>query len=148
VLGTSLADSSGAFTYVARDLADGAHSFVAQTGSSQSSAVPITVLPDLTLFSPVNDTRGVTIDHSTYWVETANQPWSLNSPDTHTLRNELRYGDSWDGSSARTEISGNIDAEDTDFNVSYSVMVEPGEPIPTTSPNYVKLGRNRAISRQ
>lgn len=137
-LGTTTADSSGAWAFAPSALSNVAQSFTATatdaTGTSASSAaMAVNVVPNITSFSGAADAtttvNGVAGDNLN-----ANQPWSLTEPDSHTLRFEVRPGDHYhdetsDGGLAeRSEIEmwRKLYQPDTQINVSYGFTLEPG----------------------
>lgn len=137
-LGTTTADSSGAWAFAPSALTNGAQSFTATatdaTGTSASSAaMAVNVVPNITSFSGAVDAtttvNGVAGDNLN-----ANKSWSLTEPDSHTLRFEVRPGDHYydetsDGGLAeRSEIEmwRKLYQPDTQINVSYGFTLEPG----------------------
>lgn len=87
-------------------------------------------------FSAANDAQ-IKIDGASYYVENANKPYSLASPDAHTLRFELRSGDHWSSpvvagysdpvTSERCEVASTVvHPNGTQISLSYDFMVEAG----------------------
>ncbi|WOH67866.1 heparin lyase I family protein [Bradyrhizobium sp. BWA-3-5] len=99
----------------------------------------------ITSFSPTNGSS-LTVDNSKYYVQNANQSWSLQEPNTDTLRFELRSGDHWSSSgysdptsAERSEAGGGtLYSAGTQINVSYEFMVEPGA---TNTAKWIVLGQ-------
>ena len=84
----------------------------------------------MTYFAPATDNWSdpIYIDNAPWFIQTANQPWSITNPDPHTVRLEVRAGDLWaDNDSSRAEIlTANAFADDVVFNTSYTMTIEPG----------------------
>lgn len=141
LLGTTTANSSGAWAFATKPLSDGVHSFTATsadaTGTSPASAaLSATIVPNINSFSGATGSS-VTIDGIRAGVQNANESWSLTSPDTHTLRFSLRSGDNW-STSGWNDLTQNNGAErseirllpeyaqHTQINVDYQLTVQPG----------------------
>jgi hypothetical protein len=94
-----------------------------------SLAVMMSSIGAATAFSPRNG-GDVDVDGLPYYVQNANRPWSLESPEPGTLRFELRPGDVWsqdDPIKERTEIAGEtVYAAGEDITIRYVFRVEPG----------------------
>jgi len=134
-LGTATTNSSGSWSFTTPKLADSTHSLTATASdgsstSAASSALSIKVVPSVTKFVPGTDnwSNPSIIDAQGWYSENAGQSWSVTTPDTHTVRMELRAGDIWaDGDSSRSEIlAANSVANGDIFNASYSMTIEPG----------------------
>lgn len=135
-LGTTTTDASGAWSFTTPKLADSTHSLSATAtdaaGTSPSSAaMSIKVVPSVTqLVSGTDNWSNPTIiDGQGWYNENAGKSWSLTSPDSHTVRTEVRAGDYWadGGNSSRSEIlAANSVTNGQTFNASYSMTVEPG----------------------
>lgn len=87
---------------------------------------PAAAAPGITSFSG-DDGAIIYVDNLPYYVENANQPWSLNLVDSQTLRFELRPGDIWRNTN-RTEIDGYLTMFPIDVvvDVYYDFLLEPG----------------------
>nr|AWM05856.1 hypothetical protein CIT39_04905 [Bradyrhizobium symbiodeficiens] len=134
-LGTATTNSSGSWSFTTPKLADSTHSLTATASdgsstSAASSALSIKVVPSVTKFVPGTDnwSNPSIIDGQGWYSENAGQSWSVTTPDSHTVRMELRAGDIWaDGDSSRSEIlAANSVANGDIFNASYSMTIEPG----------------------
>lgn len=95
-----------------------------------SNGAPV---PDVTKFSGI-DGSSINLDNHPFEVQTV-QPYSLQSPDSQTLRFELRSGDIYGnyGGTERVELEQQIYVDgtfgypaDTDLHVAYDFMLEPG----------------------
>lgn len=95
-----------------------------------SNGAPV---PDVTKFSGI-DGSSINLDNHPFEVQTV-QPYSLQSPDSQTLRFELRSGDIYGnyGGTERVELEQQIYVNgtfgypaDTDLHVAYDFMLEPG----------------------
>ena len=138
LLGTTTVSSSGSWTLETPKLADGDHSLTATAtdssgNTSASSAVmSVNVVPSVTHFVTGTDnwSNPTIIDGQGWYNDNAGKSWSLTTPDSHTVRMEVRAGDYWveDGSSSsRSEIlAANSVSNGGIFNASYSMTVEPG----------------------
>jgi hypothetical protein len=107
--------------------------------SAPLASIPTAPMPDITSFAPASNSF-ISVDGSQYQVQNANQTWSINSPDTQTLRFQVNPGDVWshDGTPGkslttgsylveRSEIAGSTQFQDgTTINVSYNFMIEAG----------------------
>lgn len=120
----------------------GVHSSTAMdmvAGADQVPPTPTdTVATDAetTSFSGANDSI-ITIGGISAQVQNANQSWSLTSPDSHTLRFEVRPGDHW-SNSGFSDLLNNGGAERSEIalepqyksgaviNLSYRFMIEAG----------------------
>jgi hypothetical protein len=139
-IGTSTANSSGVWTFQTKPLTDSNHSFTAtataagSTTSSASAAVTLTVVSDISNFSPLTDqwSSPMYIGGQPYYAENANNngnaPWAITQLDSHTLQFQLRPDDLWvDNASHRSEISGGtIYAANQTIDLSYQFEVLPG----------------------
>ncbi|WFU79160.1 Ig-like domain-containing protein [Bradyrhizobium sp. CIAT3101] len=135
-LGTVVTNSSGSWAFTTPKLADSTHSLTATatdaSGTSAASpAMSIKVVPSVTKFVSGTDnwSNPSTIDGQGWYSENAGQPWSLTTPDSHTVRMELRAGDYWadGGNSSRSEIlAANSVANGDVFNATYQMTIEPG----------------------
>jgi hypothetical protein len=135
-LGTVATSSSGSWAFTTPKLADSTHSLTATatdaSGTSAASPVmSIKVVPSVTKFVSGTDnwSNPSTIDGQGWYSENAGQPWSLTTPDSHTVRMELRAGDYWadGGNSSRSEIlAANSVANGDVFNATYQMTIEPG----------------------
>jgi polysaccharide lyase-like protein len=77
------------------------------------------------------------IDNYTYYVHAPNNPWCITKLDDYTLRFECRPGDrtSGDGTGCyRSEIACGLEhaADNTEINLEYRLMMEPGTANPST----------------
>lgn len=135
-LGTATTNASGSWTFTTPKLSDSTHSLTATASdgsgtSSSSAAMSIKVTPSVTQLVPGTDnwSNPSIIDGQGWYNENAGKSWSLTSPDSHTVRMEVRAGDYWadGGNSSRSEIlAANSVANGQTFNASYSMTVEPG----------------------
>lgn len=135
-LGTATTNASGLWAFTTPELADSTHSLSATasdaTGTSASSpSMSIKVMPSVTQLVPGTDnwSNPSIIDGQGWYNENAGKSWSLTTPDSHTVRMEVRAGDYWadGGNSSRSEIlAANSVANGQTFNASYSMTVEPG----------------------
>ena len=142
VLGTATVDTSGNWAFTTNALANGAQSFTAVDAGVASAPFQMTVSPDITSFSGLDNAR-IVVGGLNYVVQDASQAWSLTNPDTHTLRFEMRGGDLWpEGGSARSEIASypQMFPNAETVNVSYQLKVEPGTAVPVTN-QFVILGQ-------
>src|SRR4051812_23531772 len=136
VLGTVSATSSGVWTFETPKLSNATHSFTVTATDAQgstsapSAAMPVTVVPSITHFVPTTDNWSdpSIIDGLQWYSENANNVWSLTSPDSHTVRMEVRAGDLWaDDDTSRSEIqTSDIFQDGALYNVAYTMTVEPG----------------------
>jgi hypothetical protein len=97
-----------------------------------SNGAPV---PDVTRFSGIDGSL-INLDNHPFEVQTL-QPYSLQNPDSQTLRFELRSGDIYGnyGGTERVELEQQIYVNgtwgypaDTDLHVAYDFMLEPGNP--------------------
>lgn len=96
-----------------------------------SNGAPV---PDVTEFSGIDGSL-IKLDNHPFEVQTL-QPYSLQNPDSQTLRFELRSGDIYgNGGTERVELEQQIYVNgtwgypaDTDLHVAYDFMLEPGNP--------------------
>jgi hypothetical protein len=82
--------------------------------------------------------------------QNANRGWSLNKPNAHTLRFEVRSGDVWveeqpsNKGVERSEIAlARLYEAGTDINISYRFMIEPG---PANTAAWMVVGQFHQIS--
>jgi hypothetical protein len=153
LLGTTTANSSGAWSFATRPLSDGVHSFTATsadaTGTSPASAaLSATIVPNVNSFSGTSGSF-VTVDGMRAGVQNANESWSLTSPDSHTLRFSLHSGDNW-STSGWNDLTQNRGAErseirmvpeyaqGTQINVDYQFTMQPGA---TNTASWLLLGQ-------
>ncbi|WP_375311168.1 Ig-like domain-containing protein [Bradyrhizobium sp. A5] len=135
-LGTVTTNSSGSWAFTTPKLADSTHSLAATATdasgtSAASAAMSIKVVPSVTKFVSGTDnwSNPSVIDGQGWYSENAGQSWSLTTPDSHTVRMELRAGDYWadGGNSSRSEIlAANSVANGDVFNATYQMTIEPG----------------------
>jgi len=135
-LGTVTTNSSGSWAFTTPKLADTTHSLAATATdasgtSAASAAMSIKVVPSVTKFVSGTDnwSNPSIIDGQGWYSENAGQSWSLTTPDSHTVRMELRAGDYWadGGDSSRSEIlAANSVANGDVFNATYQMTIEPG----------------------
>jgi hypothetical protein len=135
-LGSVTTNSSGSWAFNTPKLTDSTHTLTATatdaSGTSAASpAMSIKVVPSVTNFVPGTDnwSNPSTIDGQGWYSENAGQPWSLTTPDSHTVRMELRAGDYWadGGNSSRSEILAASSVANGDiFNATYQMTIEPG----------------------
>lgn len=87
---------------------------------------PAAPVPGITSFSGANGTK-LYVDNFPFYVENANQPWSVSLVDSQTLRFELRPGDIWQNTN-RSEIDGYPTKFPIDMvvDVYYDFLLEPG----------------------
>jgi hypothetical protein len=141
---TVAADGSGDWSCDLGVLSDGSQSVTAtQTSggvtSGSSSTFSFTVAALITTFSSTPSST-FTINGETHEVEGAGQSWSLQNPDSHTLRFEVRTGDRWAGGGdgsylERSEIQndtwqnheswGASIPANTPIKMYYELLVEP-----------------------
>ncbi|MBR0795974.1 heparin lyase I family protein [Bradyrhizobium jicamae] len=102
---------------------------VAGNTSATSQPANAKAVGSITSFSARPRTR-FQIDDTSYQVQGAGRSWSLSSPDSRTLRFEIRPGDyAWFDSSTvdRSEIaSDQMIMSGTSANIAYTFMLEPG----------------------
>ncbi|HET7716750.1 MAG TPA: heparin lyase I family protein [Bauldia sp.] len=73
----------------------------------------------------------VAVGGTLYTIQTADKSYSLTAPAPDTLRFEVRPGDNWQHDSPRyerSEIAGPVYPADEMLEVTYDLMIEPGEP--------------------
>ena len=136
VLGTVTTNSSGIWLFETPKLSDTTHSLTATAtdtsgASATSDPFSVKVVPSVTDFRPASDnwSNPIKIDGQGWYVENGNKAWSLTNPDAHTVRMEVRPGDTWaDDDTARSEILTATNALDHQvFNASFTLTVEPGQ---------------------
>src|SRR5690242_5606820 len=112
LLGTVTTNSSGIWLFETPKLSDTTHSLTATAtdtsgASATSDPFSVKVVPSVTDFRPASDnwSNPIKIDGQGWYVENGNKAWSLTNPDAHTVRMEVRPGDTWaDDDTARSEI--------------------------------------------
>ncbi len=116
----------------------GAHNFTAAELTQAEPAATAGTVTDgaISSFSSANDST-IMIGGLRAHVQNANQSWSLTSPDTRTLRFEVRSGDHWSNAAWSDLLNGDgaerseIDLQSlyksgAVINVSYRFMIEAG----------------------
>jgi hypothetical protein len=140
-LGSEPVSASGWWTSAIERLSGSANRFSSADASSgatrRAPGPPGTMVePNVTSFSGGNGSM-IGIDGNSTIVQNANQPWSLTSPDTHTLRFEVHSGDHWsnanwsdltqNNAAERSEVALLPQyGEGTQVNLSYQLTVQPG----------------------
>ena len=103
--------------------------------SSGPPQFPTAPIPDVVNFQSTSDTAGMTLDGWAVVPRNANKTWSIQNPDTQTLRLELHSGDQWIGdiqanrASERTMVdagSGGLFPPDTTTTVAFNWTVPAG----------------------
>jgi Ca2+-binding RTX toxin-like protein len=135
LLGSTISDGSGNWSYNANGLSDGAHYFATAIRDASgnllegSDHVKITVAPSITGFTAVNDAF-FRIDGQKFQVQSGGQPWSITNPDSHTTRFQVSSGDTWVWDAEgreRSEIAGQTLYKAGEVvTIKYDMMVEPG----------------------
>jgi hypothetical protein len=110
----------------------------APTPSPATNGAPV---PDVTSFTGI-DAPGaaIDVDGARYWVENVSQPYSLENPDSQTLRFELHAGQciengsqndcTNDGAAERSEVdgaAGPLIPNASTIHITYQFMMEPGQ---------------------
>ena len=138
LLGTTIADASGNWSYALGIVADGTHAITATvTFSGQTSALSSTF--SITIISPVTGFTNVPqqsffLNGYQFQVQAEANSYGLQMPDSHTIRFECRQGDqAWydtPGSVDRVDISsgypGFLQLDQQPMKTTYEFMFEPG----------------------
>jgi hypothetical protein len=108
------------------------------TPTPSTNGAPV---PDVTSFTGL-DAPGaaINVDGARYWVENVSQPYSLENPDSQTLRFELHSGQciengsqndcTNDGAAERSEVdgaAGPLIPNTSTIHITYQFMIEPGQ---------------------